>query len=373
MMNFIFEYQQKLRKPDEAVMTVKSGNWVDYNFGLSMPVLLDKALAARKNELKDIKVRGMLALRSLEIVEKDLEREVFTYSSWHFSGYERNLHDRGLCSYIPMLYRNKPDLYRKHLEVDVAFISVAPMDQYGNFNFALSNSASKAILEKANTVIVEVNQKLPRALGGREEFINISEVDIIVEGENPDIVEVKTTCANEVDEKVASYIVNEIVDGSTIQLGIGGMPNAVGQMIAKSDLKNLGMHTEMLVDAYLDLYKNGKLTNKNKNIDRDKGVWSFCMGSKELYEWVDDNPNLASYPVNYTNSPEIMSKNDRMITINNCVEVDLFGQVSSESSGCRQISGTGGQLDFSRGALCLGVEKALFALHPHTLIERVVY
>lgn len=348
-MAFSHEYLKKLKKPDEAVAVVKSGDWIDYNFGLNMTVLLDKALAARKDELKDIKVRGSMALRPLKIIEQDPKREVFTYSSWHLTGYERKLHDQGLCNYIPMLFRNKPAYYRNHLEVDVAFISVTPMDEHGYFNFSLSNAATKAILEKSKVVVVEINENLPRALGGREECIHISEVDYIVEGDNEEILELPQTPTNEVDRKVASHIIKEINDGSTIQLGIGSMPNAVGEMIAESDLKDLGMHTEMLVDAYMVLYRNGKLSNKKKNIDKGKGVWSFCMGSKELYEWVRNNPGLASYPVDYTNSPEVMSKNDQLVTINNCVEMDLFGQVSSESSCIRQISGTGGQLDFLTG------------------------
>lgn len=348
-MYYDLEYKNKLRSPEEAVAVVKNGDWVDYNFGLSMPYLFDKALAARKEELKDIKVRGLLALRPIEIVEKDLNRETFTYVSWHFGGYERKLHDRGLCDYIPMVYRNKPDLYRNHLEVDVAILSVRPMDKHGYFNFSLSNSATKAVLDAAKIVIIEINENFPKALGGREECVHISEVNMIIEGSNFDLTELPAPKLNDIDRAVAANIVNKIENGSTIQLGIGSMPNAVGKMIADSDLKDLGMHTEMLCDSYLDLYNSGKLTNNKKNIDKGKGVWSFCMGSKDLYEWVDENPGLASYPVNYSNSPEVMAQNDKLITINNCIDVDLYGQTNSESSGVRHISGTGGQLDFLTG------------------------
>lgn len=348
-MDHFIEYKNKLKTPEEAVKVVKNGDWVDYNFGLNMPKLLDNALAARKKELQNIKVRGLLAMSPLQIVESDINRDTFTYLSWHLSGYDRKLHDRGLCDYIPMVYRNMPALYRNHLDVDVALISVAPMDKHGYFNFSLCNSATKAILDKAKIVIVEVNEKFPKAMGGREECIHISDVDIVVEGDNKDPIELKPDVISDIDKTVAEYIVKEIEDGSTLQLGIGSMPNAVGKMIADSDLKDLGMHTEMLADAYLDIFKSGKLTNKKKNIDKDKGVWSFCIGSKELYEWVDGNPGLASYPVDYTNSPEVMAQNDKLVTINNCIEIDLYGQISSETSGLRQISGTGGQLDFLTG------------------------
>lgn len=361
-MNCLAEYKQKLRRAEEAVRAVKSGDWVDYNFGVNMPDLLDQALAARKDELQDIKVRGTLALRPLAIIQADPRRETFTYSSWHFSGYERKLHDQGLCSYIPMIYRNKPKYYRNCLEVDIAMLTVTPMDNHGYFNFSLSNSATKAILEKAKTVIVEVNEKLPKALGGREECVHISEVDYIIEGDNKEPVELRPGEPGETDKKIARYIVSEIRDGSTIQLGIGNMPNAVGRMLAQSNLKDLGMHTEMLVDAYLDLYTKGRLTNRAKKIDKGKGVWSFCLGSKELYDWVNNNPGLASYPVDYTNSPEIMSRNERLVTINNCIEVDLYGQASSESSGTRQISGTGGQLDFVTGGFISQGGKSFICL-----------
>jgi len=361
-MNWYSEYKQKLRTAEEAVRAVKPGAWVDYNFGANMPVLLDSALAGRKEELKDVKVRGTLALRPLAIVEADPCREVFTYSSWHFSGYERKLHDRGLCYYTPMIYRNKPKYYREMLEVDVAMISLPPMDKHGYFNFSLSNSATKAILEKAKTVIVEINEKLPRALGGKEECLHICEVDYIVEGNNPELPELVPGEPGEIDRKIAGLIVREITDGATIQLGIGNMPNAVGSMLAQSDLKDLGMHTEMLVDAYLNLYMNGKLTNRQKTIDRGKGVWSFSLGTKALYNWIDDNPGLASYPVDYTNSPEIMSQNERLVTVNNCIEVDIYGQASSESSGARQISGTGGQLDFVTGGIMSKGGKSFLCL-----------
>jgi butyryl-CoA:acetate CoA-transferase len=344
------EYRQKLRTPDQAVQAIKSGDWLDYGFCQTTCVALDKALAARKAELTDIKVRGGLALRPLAILEADPERKVFTYASWHFSGYERKLHDAGLCSYIPMLYRNKPMFYRNYLETDVAMLQVAPMDRHGYFNFSVSNSASRAIVETAKTVIVEVNEKLPIALGGREECIHISEVDVVVEGENPDLVELPVAPASEVDIKIAKIVVGQIQDGSTIQLGIGGMPNTVGSFIAESDLKDLGIHTEMLVDAYLAMYQAGKITNLRKNIDTGKGVWTFCAGSRQLYQWLDANPGLAAYPVNYTNDPCIIGRLDKVIAINNCVCVDLFGQISSESAGFRHISGTGGQLDFLTGA-----------------------
>ena len=344
------EYQGKVVTPEQAVQVVQSGDWVDFGFGMGQPILLDAALAKRKGELQDVKIRGGLALAPRQVVACDPERETFTYASWHFSGYERQLHDRNLCNYIPMLYRNKPMFYRQEVSVDVAMISVAPIDQHGFFNFSLTNSATKAILETAKIVIVEVNNCLPYAAGGQEEGIHISEVDYIVEAGDIPLAQLASAPADEIDTQVARYIVEEITDGATIQLGIGGMPNAVGDLIAHSNVRDLGMHTEMLVDAYLTMHEKGKLTNKYKSWDKGKGAWTFCMGSQKLYDWVDRNPSLASYPSNYTNDPKVIAQIDNFISVNNCVEVDLYGQVSSESAGIRQISGTGGQLDFVTGA-----------------------
>lgn len=356
------EYQAKLRNAEDAVKMVHSGDWVDYGFGVTMPIELDRALAARKEELVDIKIRGMLLTRVPEVVKADPKRETFHYNSWHFSGVDRQLYKQGLCDFIPMVYRNKPVFYRSYLEVNVAMVQVTPMDQHGFFNFSLTNSATKAILETADTVILEVNQNLPRVLGGFEECIHISEIDYVVEGQNPAIPTLPRVKSKEVDKEIAQFVVEEMADGSTIQLGIGALPSAVGELIAQSDLKDLGCHTEMLVDAYLDIYNAGKLTNRKKTINRGKAAWSFALGSQELYDWVKDNPFLASFPVDYVNDPRVIRQQKNMVAINNAVEVDLFGQISSESSGVNQISGTGGQLDYVDGASLAEDGKAFICL-----------
>ena len=368
-MSLVSEYGRKLKTPDDAVKVVRSGDWVDYGMNSNLPELLDGALARRTDELRDVKVRGGVLPKPLQIVECDPQRNSFTYNSWHFSGPERRYHDRGLCNYIPMMYRNQATFYRKYLDVDVACIAVTPMDEYGYFNLSLTNSSTKTIIDKAKTVIVEVNEHLPWACGGYAEAIHISEVDVVVEGAHEPLAVLSPVAPTREDEEIAKLICEHVMDGSVIQLGIGAMPNLVGQMIASSDLKDLGMHTEMLCDSYLDMYKAGKLTNNLKSIDRGKGVWSFGLGSRELYDWVHRNPGLASFPVEYTNSPEVMSQHDRLIAINSCVEIDLYGQVCSESAGTRHISGTGGQLDFVTGAL-MAKEGKSFVCMPSTYVDR---
>lgn len=349
-MNYREEYRQKLRTADEAAKVIKSGDWIDVSVAFGFPALMDEAIAKRKDELTDVKIRGYLILQPIQMVESDPNREHFIYNSWYCSGYERKLVDRGLCNFIPMVYRNLASYYRKYLDVNVAMMSVTPMDEHGFFNFSLSNTAALAVLEKADVVIVETNEDLPKVYGGRDEAIHISQVDMIVEGPRRPLVELPTPPATEIDKIVAKHIVEEMVDGSTIQLGIGGMPSAVGHMIAESDLKDLGIHTELLVDAYLSMYKAGKLNNRKKSIDRNKGVFGLALGSKELYQWTNENHGLVSYPMEYINHPDTIRQFDNFVSINNCIAVDLYGQICAESAGTRHISGTGGQLDFLTGA-----------------------
>ncbi len=344
------EYSRKKISAEKAALLVESGDWVDYGMISQTPVLFDRALAARKEELRDVKIRGGLLMRPLATVEADPDREAFHYHSWHLSGIERKYADRGLCSYIPMNYSSQPKYYREFLRVDVACVSAAPMDRHGYFSFSLTNSAVYAVLEKAKTVIVEVDEQLPRVCGGERDCIHISDVDYIIEGEHELFPELPTAAPTDADQAMAESICSKIRDGAVLQLGIGGTPNAVGKLIAQSDVRDLGMHTEMLCDAYLDLHRCGKLTNRRKNLNRGKGVWSLCLGSRALYDWAAENPGLASYPVDYINLPPVIAQQDNMVSINSCIQTDLYGQTCAETAGGRQISGTGGQLDFQYGA-----------------------
>jgi butyryl-CoA:acetate CoA-transferase len=353
------EYRSKLVTAEVAAQIVKSGDWIDFSFGHAIPYAFEQALANRKEELNDIKVRMCLDLKPLKMLEVDPNREVFTCANWHFTGYDRKMHDQGLMNYHPMIFRNKPLYYRKSLfnEVDVMAIRVTPMNKAGFFNFHNAVAATRAIADVSKKIVVEVCNGLPWALGGAEEVIHISEVDYIIEHDSK-IETIGAATPTEVDKKIAEIIVPQIPNGACVQLGIGGMPNVVGTMIAESDLKDLGCQTEMLVDAFYHMSMAGKLTNKYKGIDKGKATFAFAAGSQFLYDWLDNNPGLATYPVNYTNDPFKIGANDNMVAINNCIEIDLFGQVSSESSGPRHISGTGGQLDFTTGAYMSNGGKA---------------
>ena len=350
-MDYKKEYSEKLISTASAAAMVKSNDWVDYAWAAQTPVSIDRELAKRVNELENVKVRGGVLLSVPEIFTADPNGDTFIWNSWHSGGPDRtriNKTDAGF--YIPLRYSELPKYYRENCEVDIAFIQVAPMDEHGYFNFGLNASHLMAVCEVAKKVVVEVNENMPRALGGFETEIHISKVDAIVEGDNPELVELKGGSFGEVDKKVAEIIVNELHDGCCLQLGIGSMPNAVGSLIAESDLKDLGVHTEMFVDAFVDLYNAGKITGANKNIDRFRQTYAFAAGSKKLYDFIDNNPQCMAAPVDYTNDARVISKIDNFVSINNAVNVDLWGQVSSESSGMKHISGAGGQLDFVLGA-----------------------
>ena len=356
------EYRAKLRTPEQAVRAVKSGDWVDYTTSLGFPILLDAALAKRRDELTDVKIRGNLLFGPIQAVECDPAREHFCYNSWHCSGYERKLCDKGLCNHIPMIFRNVVPYYRHFLTVNVAMMCVTPMDKHGYFNLSCATGVARGILEKADIVILEVNERLPKIYGGFDESIHISEVDYVVEGEHPPLPQFPIAPPTEEDVKIADLIVPHIVDGATLQLGIGGMPNVVGARLAESDLKDLGMHTELCGDAYYELYKAGKLTNRRKSHQRGKGVTGIVFGSQALYDWVDQNPGVVVEPLEYVNAPETIGKLDNMISINNCIAVDLYGQVCAESAGLRHISGTGGQLDYLTGAAMSKGGKAFICM-----------
>lgn len=351
-MDFQKEYQQKLVSADEAVKIIKSGDWVDYGWCTGTPDALDKALAKRTDELKDVKLRGGILLKPLAVFEREDAGEHFCWNSWHMSGIERKYISRGFAYYSPIRYSELPRYYRDSIQPDdVVMLMVAPMDKHGYFNFGPNASHLTAMCETSKKIIVEVNENMPRCLGGFENGVHISDVIYIVEGDNPPIGELGGGGpATDVDKAVAKLIVDEIPNGACLQLGIGGMPNAVGSLIAESDLKDLGVHTEMYVDAFVDIAKAGKINGSKKNIDRFRQTYGFGAGTKKMYDYLDENPELMSAPVSYTNDIRSISALDNFMSINNAVDIDLFGQISSESSGIKHISGAGGQLDFVLGA-----------------------
>lgn len=308
-------------------------------------------MSLRKEELQDIKIRQVMSLSPQACLEADPDGEVFALNAWYLSGYDRKLHDRGLAYHQPMVFSNQSLYYQKSIHdlVDVAMFRVTKMNQDGFFNLHCACASLRSIMKAAKKVVVEVNEALPWAMGGADEVIHVSEVDHIVEAASK-VEEAPAAAPTEIDTQIAGHIVPLISDGACIQLGIGGLPNIIGTMLAESDIKDLGCHSEMLADAFYHLHQAGKLTNRKKGVDQGKSTFTFVTGSKFLYDWLDHNPDCATYPASYTNNSRLIAQNPNTVSINACLEVDLYGQISSESIGTRQISGTGGQLDFASGA-----------------------
>lgn len=350
MHDYSKEYAQKVTTADQAVSVVKDGDWIDYGWSTGMPTLLDAALAKRMPNLYDIKIRGGNMMRLAEIFKIDEPQEHFCWNSIHTSGIERKYCSSNLVYYVPIRYNELPGYYRFMDPIDVMMIAVAPMDAHGYFNFGPNASHLIEAVKKSRHVIVEINEKMPQCLGGSNVGVHISQIDQIVEGATIDLPALGSKAPTETDIAMAKLIFEEIPNGACLQLGIGNTPNVVGSMIAESDLKDLGVHTEMYVDAFMQLTEAGKITGDKKKIDTGRQVYAFGAGSKELYEFMDRNPALMSSSVDYTNDIGVISSIDNMISINSAIHVDLFGQVTAETSGLKHISGAGGQLDFVLGA-----------------------
>ncbi|WP_312635211.1 acetyl-CoA hydrolase/transferase C-terminal domain-containing protein [Oscillibacter sp.] len=348
------DYKSKFVSPEEAAArAVQSGDWVDYGFGAGFPDLMDRALAAQKAELRDVKIRGGLVIRPrIEVVEQDPEQSVFTYYSWHIGDYERKLQSRGLCRFMPMILRQLPELYRRHIRVDAAFVPISRPDDKGFCGLGISNYAWRTIFENARTVVFEINEHLPR-LQGVNGFhrVHLSEADYIVEGEHEPLPLRTYREPSPIDVEIAKHVVAEIPNGAVLSLGVGGVPFTVAKLLADSDLKDLGCHTGTISDAFLALHKAGKLTNARKELDTGRSTWNLAMGSQELYDWLEQEPYLFSPgDVDVVHAPDRMCRMKNFISINGGVELDLMGQENAESAGSRQLSGTGGQLDFLEGA-----------------------
>ena len=343
----------KFVTPEEAAKAVRSGDWVDYGFGAGFPDMMDKALAARKGELTDVKIRGGLVIRPrIEVVEQDPEQESFSYYSWHIGDYERKLQSRGLCTFMPMLLRYLPQFYRHHIRVDVAFVPVSKPDEKGYCGLGISNYAWRTIFEAARTVVFEINEHLPTLQGvDGSHRVHLSEADFVVEGVHEPLPVRTYKDPTPIDLQIARNVASEIPNGAVLGLGVGGVPFTVAKILAESDRTDLGCWTGTISDAFMALYRAGKLTNVRKEVDAGYATWNLAMGSQELYDWLGAESHLfRPADLDYVHSPERMSRLSNFISINGGVQLDLMGQENGESAGTRQLSGIGGQMDFLEGA-----------------------
>ena len=335
---------------ERAAGLVTSNMWLDYGTGLSQPDVFDRALAARICEVSNVKIRHCLSMRPRAVLDADPDGQHVHTFSLHFSGYDRKKHDEGRCHYIPVNLGEISDYYRRFMApADVVVFKTCPVDEHGYFNLSAANLWHRAILERARTVIVETNRHLPYVYG-EGTGLHISEVDYIIEGDDSPAPELPNPPVREVDAAVGRLIAAEIEDGDCLQVGIGAMPNAVCALLLESGVRDLGVHTEMMTDGLADLYNAGRITGARKQLDPGKVVYTFALGSQAMYSTLHRNPDMHCCPVEYTNSPHVIMQNDHVVSIQNTTQIDLQGQAASESDGHRHISGTGGQLQFVRGA-----------------------
>lgn len=374
-MSYEKEYQAKLTTAEAVAAMVKSNETIKLGYFNGKPVTLIKALAERHEELRDVLL--MAAVTVLPIPEVIQYPKSFKYQDWHWSLLTRMLFKQfDNITYAPLLYSMCCDFIRKGevnqgKEVEWCWQQVAPMDENGYFNFGPSCSESLTSFLAAKTRVVEVNKNMPICYGGNEESVHISEIEYIVEA--PDDQEIMAAPdfpePTEVETTIARHIVEHIQDGYCLQLGIGGLPNAIGKLLNEANFKDLGIHTEMFVDAFVDLMENGVANGAKKNINKYKAVYTFALGTKRLYEFMHENKALATYNVEYVNDPRVIGQHDNFISINQAIQVDLLTQVNAESMGFNQISGNGGMIDFVVGAQWSKGGKSFICL-PSTYTDK---
>lgn len=354
-------HAKKTKTAAQVASLINSGDSIDYGFTVCQPDLFDAALAEQKERLNNVIIRAALSCSPRQVVECDPEQKNFEFQNWHMSGYDRKKCAQGSMSYIPFNFGEGPEIYRKNLNVDFAILKTSPMDKHGYFNFGVANTYLRACCDVAKKIVVETSTEIPLCYGSQN-TVHISEIEAVIEGNNAPLFELPSAAITDIDRAVADFIVPLIEDRSCLQIGIGGMPNAVCSALAHSDVKDLGIHTEMFVDGMVDLIEAGKVTGSYKQTYLGQIVYAFALGSKRMYDFIHKNEKCCSISVDETNLPIKISANDRVVSINNCLQIDLSGQVASESSGYRQISGTGGQLQFVRGAVASKGGKSFMCL-----------
>ena len=356
------DLRTKLISADDAAALVKSGDWVEYGGAVSQPDLFDRALAARKDALRDVRIRALVSMAPRAVLEVDPTGEHFLWFNWHFSAYDRAKNLDGRVNYIPMNFGELPSYYRRFIDPpDIACFKTCPMDRHGYFNFGGAVAHAKAVTERAKVVIVETCEAMPYVYG-EQESVHVSEVTHVIDGGRGSIFELPNPPVTDVDRKVAELIAAELEDGSCVQIGIGGMPNAVCTALQDAGLRDLGIHTEMFVDGMVDLIEAGIVTGARKQLNPYQAIFTFAAGSRRMYDFIDRNSRAQSYPVDYTNLPDNIARNDRVVAINNTTQIDLQGQAASESDGFRHLTGTGGQLQFARAAYASHGGKSFMCL-----------
>ena len=363
------KYADMVASPGEALSRIKPGQRVFVGTGCGQPQSLVDALAARSKDLVDTEIVHLLGLGEAPYASHELS-DCFRVNSFFISDNVRDIIQQGLGDYTPIFLSDIPRLFRTgQLPLDAALVQVTPPDDRGYCSLGISVDIVKSAMENSRLVIAEVNPNIPRTLG--DSMVNIYDIDVIVPTENPileprmthrfgTILEIEPPEPDEDIRRMGEYIAALVDDNSTIEFGIGAIPQAVTEFLKNK--KDLGIHTEMFTDSIIDLVEAGVITGERKSIDRGKIVASFCVGTKRLYEYIDNNPMFSFHPTEYVNDPHIISQQHRQVAINNALEIDLTGQVCADSIGSQFYSGIGGQVDFNRGAARSPGGKAIIAL-----------
>jgi len=347
MSNWQDTYKSRITTPDEAVKAVKSGNRMFLTGNASVPLQLLAALVKRAPELENVEICHPLAICPSDYVSPEMEGHL-RVNSMFISANVRKAVNEGRADFTPVMLSEFPLLFKNgHLPLDVAFIHVSPPDQHGFCSMGAESGLTISAAEVAKIVIAQVNEQMPRTLG--DTLMHVDRMHHIVPLNCP-LTEMAMSedVDNDVVERIAAHIAGLIPDGATMQLGIGAIPNAVLKYLL--DKKDLGIHSELISDGVIDLVEAGVLTNARKSIHPGKIVAGFLLGTKRLYEWVDNNPLVQLHRTEYVNDPFVVAQNDRMVAINSAIEIDLTGQVCADSIGPKMYSAVGGQLDFIYGA-----------------------
>jgi 4-hydroxybutyrate CoA-transferase len=344
-MTWLDEYKAKLRSADEAVKLVKSGDNIYYGGNAAIPRALVEALSRRAAELERVRLAHVLLLGEDPLSAPGMEKS-FRHYSMFVGPADRAAVNEGRADYVPVFLHQIPRVFEDRVfPLDVTMVMVSPPDSHGFMSLGCEVLASKAATRLAKNVIVQVNEKMPRILG--DCFVHVSRVGAIVE-HTADLPTLGGKGISDVERAIGKNILGLIEDGATMQMGIGGVPDAVYESLA--GFRDLGIHTEMISDGAMRAIERGIITGNAKTLHPGKAVITFALGSAELYRYLDNNPMIEAHPVEYVNDPGVASRNDKLVAVNSAIEVDLTGQVCSDSIGTYIYSGFGGQVDFIRAA-----------------------
>ena len=344
MNNWKDKYKNKIVSADQAVKNINSGDRVVIGHACGEPQAIIEAMVNRASELKDVEIVHMVAMGSAKYTKPEYVAN-FRHNGIFMGGPTRKALEENRADFTPCFFSEIPRLFKDgYLPVDVALIQVTPPDEEGYCSYGISVDYTKPVAEASRLVLAQMNRNMPRTGGSK---IHLDEIDFIVEQDEA-LIELKPPAIGEVEKAIGENVASLVQDGATLQLGIGAIPDAV--LLFLKGKKDLGIHSEMFSDGVVELAEAGVVTNKKKKVHPGKFIATFLMGSRKLYDFVDNNPDVEMYPVDYVNDPYIVGQNDNVVAINSALQVDLMGQVNAEMIGSRQFSGVGGQVDFIRGA-----------------------